>query len=59
MATKQKTTLTQGSVARGMLLFGLPIFISNLFQQPVPATAVEFIHSATGGLSLLIKDVLV
>ena len=33
METKQKTTLTQGSVARGMLLFALPIFISNLFQQ--------------------------
>ena len=33
METKQNTTLTQGSVARGMLLFALPIFISNLFQQ--------------------------
>ena len=127
METKQKTTLIQGSVAKGMLLFALPIFISNLFQQlynaadslivgnflggealaaprfeealaetgvqendrvtvtparikklesrsfktesgieiRIPAElcssddAVEFIHSATGGLSLLIKDVLV
>ena len=33
METKQKTTLIQGSVAKGMLLFALPIFISNLFQQ--------------------------
>ena len=33
METKQRTTLTQGSVAKGMLLFALPIFVSNLFQQ--------------------------
>lgn len=33
METRQKTTLTEGSVAKGMLLFALPILISNLFQQ--------------------------
>lgn len=33
MEPQKKTTLTEGSVAKGMLLFALPIFISNLFQQ--------------------------
>ena len=33
METRQKTTLTEGGVAKGMLLFALPILISNLFQQ--------------------------
>ena len=34
MAQQNKSnSLTEGSVARGMLLFAIPIFISNLFQQ--------------------------
>lgn len=32
METQQKNSLTQGSVAKGMLFFAVPIFISNLFQ---------------------------
>ena len=31
----KKSTLIQGSVAKGMLLFALPIFISNLFSAAV------------------------
>ena len=33
METKQKTTLIQGSVAKGMLLFALPMIAGNLLQQ--------------------------
>ena len=52
METKQKTTLTQGSVARGMLLFALPIFISNLFQQLYNAADI----SAAQLVSILLLD---
>ena len=31
--SKQQVSLTQGSVAQGMLTFAVPIFLSNLFQQ--------------------------
>lgn len=31
--SKQQVSLTQGSVAKGMLTFAVPIFLSNLFQQ--------------------------
>ena len=30
---KTQVSLTQGSVAKGMLTFAVPIFLSNLFQQ--------------------------
>ncbi len=33
MATQEYRGLTEGSIARQMLLFTLPMFISNLFQQ--------------------------
>ena len=52
METKQKTTLTQGSVARGMLLFALPIFISNLFQQLYNAADSLIVGNFLGGEAL-------
>ncbi len=52
METKQKTTLTQGSVAKGMLLFALPIFISNLFQQLYNAADSLIVGNFLGGEAL-------
>mgnify|MGYP003175023141 CR=1 FL=1 len=52
METRQKTTLTQGSVARGMLLFALPIFISNLFQQLYNAADSLIVGNFLGGEAL-------
>ena len=52
METKQKRTLTQGSVARGMLLFALPIFISNLFQQLYNAADSLIVGNFLGGEAL-------
>lgn len=49
METKQKTTLIQGSVAKGMLLFALPIFISNLFQQLYNAADSLIVGNFLGG----------
>ena len=49
---KTKTTLTQGSVARGMLLFALPIFISNLFQQLYNAADSLIVGNFLGGEAL-------
>ena len=52
METKQKTTLIQGSVAKGMLLFALPIFISNLFQQLYNAADSLIVGNFLGGEAL-------
>ena len=52
METKQKTTLTQGSVAKGMLLFALPIFVSNLFQQLYNAADSLIVGNFLGGEAL-------
>ena len=52
METKQKTTLTQGSVARGMLLFALPIFISNLFQQLYNTVDTMIVGNVLGDTAL-------
>lgn len=29
----QRVSLTEGSIAKGMLLFALPVFLGNVFQQ--------------------------
>ena len=52
METKQKTTLIQGSVAKGMLLFALPIFVSNLFQQLYNAADSLIVGNFLGGEAL-------
>ena len=52
METKQKATLTQGSVAKGMLLFALPIFVSNLFQQLYNAADSLIVGNFLGGEAL-------
>ena len=52
MEEKQKTTLTQGSVAKGMLLFALPIFVSNLFQQLYNAADSLIVGNFLGGEAL-------
>lgn len=52
MAMQQKTTLTQGSVAKGILMFALPIFISNLFQQLYNAADSLIVGNFLGGEAL-------
>ena len=52
MESSKKTTLTQGSVAKGMLLFALPIFISNLFQQLYNAADSLIVGNFLGGEAL-------
>lgn len=52
MGTQNKTTLTEGSVAKGMLLFALPIFISNLFQQLYNAADSLIVGNFLGGEAL-------
>ena len=49
MEPQKKTTLTEGSVAKGMLLFALPIFISNLFQQLYNAADSLIVGNFLGG----------
>lgn len=44
--------LTEGSVARGMLLFAVPIFISNLFQQLYNAADSLIVGNFLGGDAL-------
>ena len=52
MEPQKKTTLTEGSVAKGMLLFALPIFISNLFQQLYNAADSLIVGNFLGGEAL-------
>ena len=53
MAQQNKAnSLTEGSVARGMLLFASPIFISNLFQQLYNAADSLIVGNFLGGEAL-------
>ena len=52
METQQKNSLTQGSVAKGMLFFAVPIFISNLFQQLYNAADSLIVGNFLGGEAL-------
>ena len=52
MEPQKKTTLTEGRVAKGMLLFALPIFISNLFQQLYNAADSLIVGNFLGGEAL-------
>ncbi len=53
MAQQNKSnSLTEGSVARGMLLFAMPIFISNLFQQLYNAADSLIVGNFLGGEAL-------
>lgn len=53
MAQQNKSnSLTEGSVARGMLLFAIPIFISNLFQQLYNAADSLIVGNFLGGEAL-------
>ncbi|MEE0800883.1 MAG: MATE family efflux transporter [Gemmiger sp.] len=45
-------SLTQGSVPRGMILFALPIFLSNLFQQLYNAVDSLIVGNILGGAAL-------
>ena len=49
---KQPVALTSGSVARGMLLFAVPIFFSNLFQQLYNAVDSLIVGNFLGGEAL-------
>lgn len=49
---KERLTLTQGSVAKAMLLFALPIFCSNLFQQLYNAVDSLIVGNFLGGEAL-------
>ena len=33
MSTESKTRMTEGSIARRIILFAIPLFLENLFQQ--------------------------
>ena len=48
----KSNSLTEGSVARGMLLFAIPIFISNLFQQLYNAADSLIVGNFLGGEAL-------
>ena len=53
MAQQNKSnSLTEGRVARGMLLFAIPIFISNLFQQLYNAADSLIVGNFLGGEAL-------
>ena len=53
MAQQNKSnSLTEGGVARGMLLFAIPIFISNLFQQLYNAADSLIVGNFLGGEAL-------
>ena len=45
-------SLTSGSVARGMLVFAVPIFFSNLFQQLYNAVDSLIVGNFLGGEAL-------
>lgn len=49
---KQSVSLTEGSVARGMLVFAIPIFFSNLFQQLYNAVDSLIVGNFLGGEAL-------
>ena len=49
---KEPVALTSGSVARGMLLFAVPIFFSNLFQQLYNAVDSLIVGNFLGGEAL-------
>lgn len=49
---KQSVSLTDGSVARGMLVFAIPIFFSNLFQQLYNAVDSLIVGNFLGGEAL-------
>ena len=49
---KGKVSLTEGSVARGMLVFAVPIFFSNLFQQLYNAVDSLIVGNFLGGEAL-------
>ena len=49
MSMQRTTNLTEGSVSKGMLLFALPIFISNLFQQLYNAADSLIVGNFLGG----------
>ena len=56
MAQQNKSnSLTEGSVARGMLLFAIPIFISNLFQQLYNAADSLIVGNFLGGEAQRLK----
>lgn len=48
----QKTSLINGNVAKGMLIFAIPIFFSNLFQQLYNAVDVLIVGNFLGGQAL-------
>ena len=52
MSMQRTTNLTEGSVSKGMLLFALPIFISNLFQQLYNAADSLIVGNFLGGEAL-------
>lgn len=33
MSTESKTRMTEGSISKKMILFAIPLFLGNLFQQ--------------------------
>lgn len=49
---KGKVSLTEGGVARGMLVFAVPIFFSNLFQQLYNAVDSLIVGNFLGGEAL-------
>ena len=49
---EKSVSLTQGSVARGMLVFAVPIFFSNLFQQLYNAVDSLIVGNFLGGDAL-------
>ncbi|WP_407925644.1 MATE family efflux transporter [Gemmiger gallinarum] len=49
---KGQVSLTEGSVARGMLVFAIPIFFSNLFQQLYNAVDSLIVGNFLGGNAL-------
>ena len=49
---KGKVSLIEGSVARGMLVFAVPIFFSNLFQQLYNAVDSLIVGNFLGGEAL-------
>lgn len=53
MAQQNKSnSLTEGSVARGMLLFAIPVLFSNLFQQLYNAADSLIVGNFLGGEAL-------
>ena len=49
---EKSVSLTEGSVARGMLVFAVPIFFSNLFQQLYNAVDSLIVGNFLGGDAL-------